>query len=605
MKRLIATLMSAEPSSQGSMGRSKCVNKDDEEEEKRQAELRRARDRLKKCVEDEDYTGASAAKEHISALMGAEPKLVEEEEEKRQTELHRARDQLQKRLEAEDYTGAADEQEKIATLMSADLCSQGNHGRSTADSPAATPTAQGSQRATGPSGTSIPLDRGAVAKCVAKDHEEEEKRQAELRLAQDRLQKCVEEEDYTGAAAVKESIAALMSAEPCSQRNPGRSTADWSAVSAAGHGSQSATGPIVSSATSTRHADAKRVGGEKEEKRQAELLRAQEQLKKCCEEEDYRGAAAAKEHISTLMGAEPCSHRAATSGATVAGQRLSSIETSKGQLSSIEHLVGHLPQSCLPVRLEGVTLLSIGKVSDGPNNGKGKGQGKGQSEKGKRGKKGKKGKGMIEAGNQKIQPVYFGDDMGNVICTLATGDDVNRIPATVSQNAYVDISSLKPQAGELGVLYWTESTQMSLRMRPSDSGCDYIFPYDVTSDYSKDFADMAFVRKCAVGTYVAIAMRINDVQAKWSAINEPYLQLMGVDTEGGVVGPLRLWQREEGDIKIGGAYVVRGLKVVNDRAWDSTRGMWIRSADAPKIIECSVRTACEDVEGVESITQYF
>ena len=80
---------------------------------------------------------------------------------------------------------------------------------------------------------------------------------------------------------------------------------------------------------------------------------------------------------------------------------------------------------------------------------------------------------------------------------------------------------------------------------------------------------------------------------------------MGVDTEGGVVGPLRLWQREEGDIKIGGAYVVRGLKVVNDRAWDSTRGMWIRSADAPKIIECSVRTACEDVEDVESITQYL
>ena len=116
---------------------------------------------------------------------------------------------------------------------------------------------------------------------------------------------------------------------------------------------------------------------------------------------------------------------------------------------------------------------------------------------------------------------------------------------------------------------------------------------------------MAFVRECAVGTYVAIAMRINDVQAKWSTINEPYLQLMGVDTEGAAVGPLRLWQREEGEIRLGGAYVVRGLRVVNDRVWDQARGMWIRSADAPKIIECSVRTACEDVDGVESITQYF
>ena len=117
---------------------------------------------------------------------------------------------------------------------------------------------------------------------------------------------------------------------------------------------------------------------------------------------------------------------------------------------------------------------------------------------------------------------------------------------------------------------------------------------------------MAFAREAPVGTYVAIPMRITDVQARWTyAANEPYAQVNGVGTEGDAVGPLRLWQREEGDIKLGGAYVVRGLKVVNDRAWDSTKGMWIRSADAPKTIECSVRTACEDVEDVESITQYL
>ena len=299
------------------------------------------------------------------------------------------------------------------------------------------------------------------------------------------------------------------------------------------------------------------------------------------------------------MDAEPCSHRAAKSGGTVAGQRHSSMDTSKGQLSSIEHLVRHIPQACVLVRLEGVTVLSIGKVSDPPNNDKGKGQGK-------KGKKGKKGKGAIDAGNQKIQPVYLGDDMGNVICTLATGDDVTRIPATVSQNAYVDISALKPHAGELGVVYWTESTQMSLRLRPSDSGCDYTFPYDVTSPYSKDFACMAFMREeCPVGSYVAIAIRIHDVQAKWTQLNEPYLQITGVDTEGDAVGTLRLWQREEGDIKSGGAYVVRGLRVVNDRAWDPTRGIYVRSSDQPKKLECSLRTACEDVEGVESITKCF
>ena len=88
-------------------------------------------------------------------------------------------------------------------------------------------------------------------------------------------------------------------------------------------------------------------------------------------------------------------------------------------------------------------------------------------------------------------------------------------------------------------------------------------------------------------------------------MNEPYLQLMGGDTERDALGPLRLWQREEGDIKPGGAYVVRGFRVVNDRAWDPTRGIYARSSEQPKILECSVRTACEDVEGAESITQYF
>ena len=124
------------------------------------------------------------------------------------------------------------------------------------------------------------LTRDASAKRVEKEDEEEEKRQAELCRAQDQLKKRLEDEDYTGAAAVKENIAALMSAGPGSQRNH------------------------VASATSARDAASKRVERE-EEKRRAELFRAQEQVKKCIEEEDYRGAAAAKANISTLVGAEP------------------------------------------------------------------------------------------------------------------------------------------------------------------------------------------------------------------------------------------------------------------------------------------------------------
>ena len=56
---------------------------------------------------------------------------------------------------------------------------------------------------------------------------------------------------------------------------------------------------------------------------------------------------------------------------------------------------------------------------------------------------------------------------------------------------------------------------------------------------------------------------------------------------------------------LGGAYVVRGLKVVNDRTWDSQKGVWTRFAATAKTIACSVRTAVEDVSDVDSITQYF
>ena len=44
---------------------------------------------------------------------------------------------------------------------------------------------------------------------------------------------------------------------------------------------------------------------EEEKKRQAELRRAQDQLKKCLEDVDYTGAAAVKEKIAALMSAAP------------------------------------------------------------------------------------------------------------------------------------------------------------------------------------------------------------------------------------------------------------------------------------------------------------
>ena len=156
------------------------------------------------------------------------------------------------------------------------------------------------------------------------------------------------------------------------------------------------------------------------------------------------------------------------------------------------------------------------------------------------------------------------------------------------------------------MLHWTDGTHITRRLRRRDSGSNFIFPYELTSDYSNEFAYMSHVRQTPIGTYVAIALRITDVEPNWTTThNEPFLQLMGVGTEGEHVGPLRLWQHQDGDITAGSAYVVRGLKIANGRMWNDARQMWMRSPEAPKVVECSVRTDIEEVDNVESITCFL
>ena len=46
-----------------------------------------------------------------------------------------------------------------------------------------------------------------------------------------------------------------------------------------------------------------------------------------------------------------------------------------------------------------------------------------------------------------------------------------------------------------------------------------------------------------------------------------------------VVGPLRLWQRNESESSAGVAHVLRGLEVDHDRAWDTTWQCYLRSSD--------------------------
>ena len=140
------------------------------------------------------------------------------------------------------------------------------------------------------------------------------------------------------------------------------------ALTSAAHGSRPGPGLSAPPAIGVRGAAAMPVERDhlEREKRQAQLRHARTQLKKCLEVLDYRGAAIAQARIVALTEDEPGSHRVAESDDSVVGRRPSAKGALKGELISIENLFARFPQVSSPVRLEGVTLLSIGKVSEPP-----------------------------------------------------------------------------------------------------------------------------------------------------------------------------------------------------------------------------------------------
>ena len=117
-----------------------------------------------------------------------------------------------------------------------------------------------------------------------KQHDEDdEKREADLRSAHDEPEKCFKLADYRGAATAKEKVAALTSAEPCSQTNHGPAQAEWPAGLAASYGADTATSPSAGKVKAETHADVKwkeKRDLEDEERRQTELRGANDDLKK-------------------------------------------------------------------------------------------------------------------------------------------------------------------------------------------------------------------------------------------------------------------------------------------------------------------------------------
>ena len=168
----------------------------------------------------------------------------------------------------------------------------------------------------------------------------------------------------------------------------------------------------------------------------------------------------------------------------------------------------------------------------------------------------------------------------------------------------MDVSALKPRPGQPGVLYCCTQTVFSKRLALTDSFGPYVFNYDVSS-VSKDFATSQQVDTTAVGQFVALVIQISYVEIRETADQEAYLQVHGLDMERKEVGPLRLWRFGEGDVNKSQIIILRGMKVVVRQSWDNYEHRYMPDCNGTKTVECTFRTAAEDVSHVPEVVQYF
>ena len=132
-----------------------------------------------------------------------------------------------------------------------------------------------------------------------------------------------------------------------------------------------------------------------------------------------------------------------------------------------------------------------------------------------------------------------------------------------------------------------------------------MFPYDASVE-TVDFATPAYAAACNLGDIVALVMRPYSVEAKTTSDKgEPYLVLYGRDMSGQPIGPLRLWRHQEGDVEAFSTYIIRGLKVVTETVWSADLNKYVPREDNAKTVECTFRTAVEDVSHVGPITAWF
>ena len=86
---------------------------------------------------------------------------------------------------------------------------------------------------------------------------------------------------------------------------------------------------------------------------------------------------------------------------------------------------------------------------------------------------------------------------------------------------------------------------------------------------------------------------------------ESYLSVTGVDMNNVTVGPVLLWGYCAAEVPSGCIYILRGLKVVQAKRWSNEDNKYMPRLDGARSLDCTYRTAVEDVSEVQAITQIF
>jgi hypothetical protein len=149
-------------------------------------------------------------------------------------------------------------------------------------------------------------------------------------------------------------------------------------------------------------------------------------------------------------------------------------------------------------------------------------------------------------------------------------------------------------------------TRFVNKLEPADGDGFPTFPYN-TTEVCDTFGTMAHVQEVMLTSHIDLVVHAVVVEERITKDQrgESYLSVSGVDMNNATVGPVLLWGYRAAEVQSGCIYILRGLKVVQARRWSQDEDKYVPRLDGARSLDCTYRTAVEDVSEVRTITQIF